>query len=172
MKKALLIITLICVIAQVPAQTLDVSHWRGSVSYQNSFHNSYRIYSLGVEYRPINAFTVGLEGGLNGSEFMTQYSWGVNASVYPLEFVDIKDLRFKPYVKCSYLWQYYTIEKLSYEVSYDVDLPIRRHFNGWGGFFGLDFKLFNNIFLFGEVGFNEHKNYSAGIKINIDGWEK
>jgi hypothetical protein len=172
MKRALLIITMICVIAQVSAQSLDVSHWRGSVSHQNTFHNSYRIYSLGVEYRPTSACAVGLEGGMNGTKSMQQYSWGVNASVYPLEFIDISDSRFKPYVKCSYLWQYYTIEKLGYVVSHDVELPIKRHFRGWGGFIGVDFRLLDNIFLFGEAGFNEYKNYSAGIKINIDGWKK
>jgi hypothetical protein len=36
----------------------------------------------------------------------------------------------------------------------------------------VDFRLLDNIFLFGEAGFNEYKNYSAGIKINIDGWKK
>ncbi|MCF8361903.1 MAG: hypothetical protein K9G70_04685 [Prolixibacteraceae bacterium] len=170
--KRILIIFLLFSCVYLSAQTVQTSHWCGSVSHQNTFHNSYRIYSLGLEYRPISACTVGLEGGMNGTKYMKQYSWGVNASVYPLEFVDIKDSRFNPYVKLSYLWQYYTIEKLGYVVSHDVELPIKRHFNGWGGFIGMDFRLLDNIFLFGEAGFNKHKNYSAGIKINIDGWKK
>jgi hypothetical protein len=169
MKKFLFFVFLIVPFC-LNAQENPSSHWRGYVSYQNTFHNSYQLFSLGADYMPVEGIWLGVNGGTYFSDKFFQSGWGINTSVYPLQFFSKKNRRLKPYLKCSYQWIQYEIKEVEYETD-DLELPIHGFDHGLGGFIGADFRLFKNVFLFAEVGLSKYNNYSAGIKINIDGWK-